>query len=93
MAKKKSNAVVTDEAPKADEVVTNENVSDEVISDETVSNENEKTDKAKVEKTKAPKVLKFSKQKDLVNALLDEKKTYSIKEVEDIINKFLYGKK
>lgn len=94
MAKKKSNAVVTDEAPKADEVVTNENV----------SNENEKTDKAKVEKTKAPKVLKFSKkqfvtsrkfskQKDLVNALLDEKKTYSIKEVEDIIKNFLYGKK
>lgn len=88
MARKKSNEVVTEEAPKADEVVTNEIVSEEV----------------EVSKTKAPKVLKFTKKqfvnsrkfakrKDLVNALLDEKKTYSIQEVEDKINDFLYGKK
>lgn len=36
---------------------------------------------------------KFAKRKDLLNALLKEDKKYSIKEVEDIINDFLYGKK
>lgn len=36
---------------------------------------------------------RFAKQKDLVNALLEEGKKYSIKEVEDIIHNFLYGKK
>lgn len=36
---------------------------------------------------------RFAKQKDLVNALLDEGKKYSIKEVEDIVHNFLYGKK
>ena len=91
MAKKKVNKVKTDEALKADEVVTNEN--------ENVSGE-VKTDEA----PKAPKDLKFTKKqfvtsrkfpnrKDLVNALLEEGKTYSIKEVEDIINNFLYGNK
>lgn len=36
---------------------------------------------------------RFSKRKDLVNALLKEGETYSIEEVEKIINDFLYGKK
>lgn len=56
------------------------------------------------EKVEAPKVAKFSKkqfvksqrfakQKDLVNALLKEEVEYSIKEVEDIVRNFLYGKK
>ena len=66
--------------------------------------EETKASEAKVEKTKAPKVLKFTKaqfvksrkfakQKDLVNALLKNEFTYSIKEVEDLIHNFLYGKK
>lgn len=68
---------------------------------ETVKNDGVKTDDTKV---KAPEVLKFSKKqfvtsqrfakrKDLVNALLEDGKEYSIKEVEDIIHNFLYGKK
>lgn len=36
---------------------------------------------------------RFANRKDLVNALLDDKKTYSIEEVEKTINDFLYGKK
>ena len=36
---------------------------------------------------------RFAKRKDLVNALLKEGETYSIEEVENIINDFLYGKK
>lgn len=77
-------------APKAkvDEVVTNEQVSNEAV----------KTDEAK-----APKVLKFPKDKlvgskkfikhrDLIKVLLDEKKTYSIAEVEGLIKDFLSGK-
>lgn len=77
---------------------------DEVVTNEQVSNEAVKNDEVKVKKTKAPKVLKFPKKKlvgskrfvkhkDLINVLLDEKKDYSIKEVEDIINNFLYSKK
>lgn len=82
-------------APKAkvDEVVTNEQVSNEAV----------KTDEVKAEKTNAPKVLKFPKDKlvgskkfikhrDLIKVLLDEKKTYSIAEVEGLIKDFLNGK-
>lgn len=36
---------------------------------------------------------RFAKRKDLVNALLKEGEKYSIEEVENIINDFLYGKK
>ena len=36
---------------------------------------------------------KFAKRRDLVNALLKDNESYSIKEVEDLINDFLYGKK
>ena len=36
---------------------------------------------------------KFAKRKDLVNALLKDDESYSVKEVEDLINDFLYGKK
>ncbi|MBR2504420.1 MAG: hypothetical protein IKB61_00560 [Elusimicrobiaceae bacterium] len=36
---------------------------------------------------------RFAKHKDLVNALLEDDKKYSIKEVEDTIHNFLYGKK
>ncbi len=81
MAKKKT--------VKTDEVKTEEVVTEEV-----------KTEKP----SKAEKVLKFSKKqfvnskkfakrKDIVNALLEEDKEYSIVEVESIINDFLYGKK
>ncbi len=60
--------------------------------------------KTEVAKVEAPKVLKFSKKqfveskrfakrKDLVNVLLEEDKTYSIVEVEDLIKNFLHGKK
>lgn len=60
--------------------------------------------KPEVAKVEAPKVLKFSKKqfveskrfakrKDLVNVLLEENKTYSIVEVEDLIKNFLNGKK
>ena len=60
--------------------------------------------KAEVAKVEAPKALKFSKKqfveskrfakrKDLVNVLLEENKTYSIVEVEDLIKNFLNGKK
>ena len=63
-----------------------------------------KTAEGKVEKTVAPKApkftkkqfvqsRKFAKQKDLLNALLKNEFKYSIKEVEDIIHNFLYGKK
>jgi len=66
-------------------------------------NEVVETTKTEVAK-EAPEVLKFSKKefveskrfakrKDLVNALLEEGKTYSIVEVEDLIKNFLYGKK
>lgn len=59
---------------------------------------------ATTEEVKAEKVLKFSKKqfvnsirfakrKDVVNALLEDNKEYSIEEVESIINDFLYGKK
>lgn len=57
-----------------------------------------------VEEVSEVKVLKFTKEKfvnskrfaarrDIVNALLDEDKTYSIEEVENIINDFLRGNK
>lgn len=36
---------------------------------------------------------KFAKRKDILNALLDDDKEYSIEQVEEIINDFLYGKK
>lgn len=63
-----------------------------------------KTEKVVTEKVKTVDVLTFSKkqfvtsrrfakQKDLVNALLEDDKMYSIKQVEDIINNFLYKKK
>lgn len=71
---------------------------------EVKTDETPKTDEAKVNKTVAPKVLKFTKkqfvqsrkfakQKDLLNALLKNEFKYSIKEVEDIVHNFLYGKK
>lgn len=47
----------------------------------------------KFTKAQFVKSQKFAKRKDLVNVLLKEDKTYSIKEVEDLINNFLYGKK
>ncbi len=34
---------------------------------------------------------KYAKQKDLVNALLKDDTTYTLKEVDDIINKYLKG--
>lgn len=60
--------------------------------------------KKQVEEVSEVKVLKFTKEKfvnskrfavrrDIVNALLDEDKTYSIEEVENIINDFLRGNK
>ena len=63
------------------------------------------TEEVKTEKpSKTEKVLKFSKKqfvnsirfakrKDVVNALLEDDKEYSIAEVESIINDFLTGKK
>lgn len=36
---------------------------------------------------------KFAKRKDILNALLEDDKMYSIAQVEEIINDFLYGKK
>ena len=61
------------------------------------------TEKVKVEEVKTEEVKKFSKQqfvssqrfakhKDLVNVLLKDDKAYSIQEVEDEINNFLYKK-
>lgn len=38
------------------------------------------------------KSVKFAKRRDLLNALLDDKETYSIEEVEELINNFLTGK-
>ena len=69
-----------------------------------VVTEKDKTEKVVTEKDKTQKVLKFSKKqfvsshrfakhRDLVNVLLEDDKTYSIKEVEDVINNFLYKKK
>lgn len=62
-----------------------------------------KTQKVETEEIKKDEVLRFpkkqfvssqrfSKHKDLVNALLKDDKTYSIQEVEDEINNFLYKK-
>lgn len=34
---------------------------------------------------------KYAKQKDLVNALLDDDKKYTLKELDNIINKYLKG--
>lgn len=96
---KKSNVQAQADETKVDELV---NTNEEAKVDEAQADENVKNDEAP--KVEAPKVLKFSKKefvksrkfakyKDLVNALLKEGKTYSIKEVETLINNFLYGKK
>ena len=96
MAKKTQNVVA--EEVKAEPVVTEEAKAEEVKPEE-VKAEEVKPAKAKTEKvakfTKKQFVTsrKFAKHKDLVNALLDDKKTYSIKEVEDVINNFLFKKK
>lgn len=100
---KKSNVQAKAEETKVEELVDANEVAkvDEAKAEENVKNDEAQADETKVE---APKVLKFSKKefvkshkfakrKDLVNALLKEGKTYSIKEVEDLINNFLYGKK
>lgn len=93
MARKSNTQAKVDET-KVDELVK----ADEVTKvDETKVDENVKTDES-------PKVLKFSKKqilnsrkfanrKDLLTVLLKDKNTYSIKEVESVINNFLYGKK
>ena len=100
---KKSNTQAKVEETKVDELVK----ADEVTkADETKADENVKTDEANVDETKveAPKVLKFTKKqilnsrkfanrKDLLTVLLKDKNTYSIKEVESVINNFLLGKK
>lgn len=83
---------------KAPEAKVNEAVNNEQVSNETIENK-----EVKAQKTKAPEVLKFPKSKlvgskkfvkhrDLINVLLDEKKTYSIVEVEGLIKDFLNGK-
>ena len=96
MAKKTQNVVA--EEVKAEPVVTEEAKAEEVKPEE-VKAEEVKPAKAKTEKvakfTKKQFVTsrKFAKHKDLVNALLDDEKTYSIKEVEDVINNFLFKKK
>lgn len=63
-----------------------------------------KAEEVKAEEVKTPKAptfskkqfaasQRFSKRKDLINALLEDGKMYTIKEVEDKINNFLTGKK
>ena len=62
-----------------------------------------KVEEVKTKEVKTKEVLKFSKKqfvssqrfakhRDLVNVLLKDDKTYSIQEVEDEINNFLYKK-
>ncbi|MBQ9737918.1 MAG: hypothetical protein IJV75_00175 [Alphaproteobacteria bacterium] len=98
MAKKTQNVVA--EEVKAEPVVTEE-VKPEDVKAEEVKPEDVKAEPAKAKTEKVAKFTKkqfvtsrkFAKHKDLVNALLDDKKTYSIKEVEDVINNFLFKKK
>ena len=47
----------------------------------------------KFTKAQFVKSQRFSNRRDILNALLDENKEYSIAEVEDIIKDFLTGKK
>lgn len=91
MAKKTQNVVA--EEVKAEPVVTEEAKAEEVKPEE-VKPAEAKTEKvAKFTKKQFVTSRKFAKHKDLVNALLDDKKTYSIKQVEDVINNFLFKKK
>lgn len=91
MAKKTQN--VGTEEVKAETVVTEE-VKPEEVKPEEVKAEKAKTEKvSKFTKKQFVTSRKFAKHKDLVNVLLDDKKTYSIKEVEDVINNFLFKKK
>ena len=94
MAKKaKTDEVVTDEV-KTDEVVTDEVKTDEVVTEKVETKKSSKTEKVlKFSKKQFVNSKRFAKRTDILNALLDDDKMYSIEQVEKIINDFLYGKK
>lgn len=57
------------------------------------SKADEQTAVKKFTKAQFVKSKRFANRRDILNALLDEKKEYSIAEVEEIIKDFLTGKK
>ena len=102
------DAVKTDETVVTDETVTTDDAVKTDEKNEGKKGKKDKDPKGKKDKDpkaeKAEKVLtyskkqfvnskKFAKRKDILNALLEDGKMYSIAQVEEIINDFLYGKK
>lgn len=91
---KKEKAVETTEEVVTEEVVTEEVKTEEVATEEVKAEKPSKAEKVlKFSKKQFVNSKKFAKRKDILNALLEDNKMYSIKQVEEIINNFLYGKK
>lgn len=60
-----------------------------MVANKTVANSSKKKAAGLFSKDQILSSLKFNKRKDLLNALLDEDKHYSLKEVETVIEKFM----